>query len=65
VNREGAVRYMVNSTTQKDQREALAAAGEVRCYDMIEHAFRTHLQAAFTRREREAELQEMERGTTV
>lgn len=33
--REGAVQYMTTHTTVKDEREMLAAVGEVRCFDTI------------------------------
>ena len=33
--REGAVQYMTTHTTVKEEREMLAAVGEVRCFDTI------------------------------
>ena len=37
--REGAVAYMTTRTTVKDEREMLAAVGEVRCFDTILSAY--------------------------
>jgi hypothetical protein len=40
--RESAVGYMIDHTTVKDQRESLAAVGEVRCYDTIWQVYEAH-----------------------
>ena len=42
--REGAIAYAVSHTTVRDQRETLAALGEVRCYDDILDVYRSHLE---------------------
>ena len=56
--REDAVRYMIDHTTVKDQRESLAAAGEVRCWDTI-HAvyenFRLELEQAAAERQEDVQ----------
>jgi len=41
--REGAVAYMTTHTTVKDERESLAAVGEVRCFDTIWAAYQAAL----------------------
>lgn len=50
--REDAVCYMVDHTSVKDQREVLAAAGEVRCFDRIFYAYKNALATAEERASR-------------
>lgn len=52
--RENAVQYMVTHTTVKDEREMLAAVGEVRAYDAIVAAYEDTLQSL----EKDAERQQ-------
>lgn len=42
--KEGAVAYAVSHTTVRDQRESLAALGEVRAYSDIISIYEAHLQ---------------------